>query len=81
MTRGKIKLGNQFPKSEVETYWKWARLGFTWNKFVDNTQCDKCSYSCKSLGQARKHQKIHTTKIIKSNSMATNVMKGDLKNE
>ena len=61
-------MGNQYPKKEVETFWKWSRLGFTWNKFVDNTQCDSCSYSCKSLGQARNHQKIHTTSLNKGNA-------------
>ena len=57
-------MGNQYPKAEIETYKRWARLGFTWNKFVSNKSCEDCSYSCKSLALARKHQKIHTTKRL-----------------
>ena len=52
-------MSDQFPRKEVEKFKTWARLGFTWNKFVANSECENCSYTCKSLNQAKKHFKSH----------------------
>jgi len=52
-------MGNQFPRTEVETYWKWARLGFTWVRFVEHKHCNDCKFKCYTLKDAREHQKTH----------------------
>lgn len=52
-------MGNQFPKAEVETYWKWARLGFTWYVHDDFRYCNDCKFRCKTLKDAKEHHKIH----------------------
>ena len=52
----------QFPRKEVETFWKWSRLGFSWDPHVTQKKCDDCKFTCRWLHQAQAHQKIHTTK-------------------
>ena len=51
----------QFHRKEVETFWKWSRLGFSWNPHSTRKQCEECDYNCRWLHQAKKHQESHTT--------------------
>lgn len=52
-------MGEQFPRSEVETWKKWDAIEFDWNKFVVQRTCRICNYSCKSYGIAKKHFDEH----------------------
>ena len=57
-------MGNQFHKKEVETYWKWNRLGFNWNVMIEHKHCQKCKFKCYKLKDAREHQKTHKIKNV-----------------
>ena len=56
-------MSNQFPKSEIETWKKWARIGFTWYRFVEEKECDECGFQCTNFTEAKRHSKIHETKL------------------
>ena len=56
-------MGNQFHRKEVETYWKWSRLGFSWNPFVSHKHCEHCKFKCYTMKDAKEHSKTHEVNI------------------
>lgn len=52
-------MNGQFHRKEVEMFWNWNRLGFTWHKFLTEQKCEKCDFTYKTIRTAKQHSKIH----------------------